>query len=174
MMEKSSSQYDSFLFWRQPLPALDMSELEDLGLADSRLKPKDKTSQLWSEDSEVRRSFTLRTWLHDVKSCLLFVVPLCVVAAGAAVRVLLLQLLESSNRRRGLPAGGPQPAALKPPRSKPGSDPRPFVHADKNLYPDPSYSIWSLWLNSALHKHWSSIFASGVKKWFSPICLTVK
>uniref|UniRef100_A0A3Q3X4Z2 Protein AF1q n=1 Tax=Mola mola TaxID=94237 RepID=A0A3Q3X4Z2_MOLML len=32
MMEKSNSQYDSFLFWRQPIPALDLSELEDLGL----------------------------------------------------------------------------------------------------------------------------------------------
>ncbi|XP_037549227.1 protein AF1q [Nematolebias whitei] len=56
MMEKSSSQYDSFLFWRQPIPALDMSELEDLGLADSRpissSKPKDKTSHLWSQDNE--------------------------------------------------------------------------------------------------------------------------
>ncbi|XP_077363877.1 protein AF1q [Festucalex cinctus] len=31
-MEKSSSQYDSFLFWRQPIPALDLSELRDLGL----------------------------------------------------------------------------------------------------------------------------------------------
>ncbi|XP_053190726.1 protein AF1q [Scomber japonicus] len=30
MMEKSSSQYDSFLFWRQPIPELDLSELEDL------------------------------------------------------------------------------------------------------------------------------------------------
>ena len=32
MMEKSNSQYDSFLFWRQPIPALDLAELEDLGL----------------------------------------------------------------------------------------------------------------------------------------------
>ncbi|XP_051927303.1 protein AF1q [Hippocampus zosterae] len=34
MMEKSSSQYDSFLFWRQPIPALDLSELRELGLLD--------------------------------------------------------------------------------------------------------------------------------------------
>lgn len=32
MMDRSSSQYDSFLFWRQPIPELDLSELEDLGL----------------------------------------------------------------------------------------------------------------------------------------------
>nr|XP_061808225.1 protein AF1q-like [Nerophis lumbriciformis] len=34
-MDKRSSQYDSFLFWRQPIPALDMSELRDLGLLDA-------------------------------------------------------------------------------------------------------------------------------------------
>ncbi|CAK6982779.1 protein AF1q [Scomber scombrus] len=47
MMEKSSSQYDSFLFWRQPIPALDLSELEDLGLTGPQPansgKAKDKT-----------------------------------------------------------------------------------------------------------------------------------
>ncbi|KAG7260424.1 hypothetical protein CRUP_009350 [Coryphaenoides rupestris] len=28
MLEKSNSQYESFMFWRQPIPALDLSELE--------------------------------------------------------------------------------------------------------------------------------------------------
>ncbi|XP_061912550.1 protein AF1q [Entelurus aequoreus] len=31
MMEKSNSQYESFLFWRQPIPPLDLDELEDVG-----------------------------------------------------------------------------------------------------------------------------------------------
>ncbi|PWA33391.1 hypothetical protein CCH79_00014093, partial [Gambusia affinis] len=48
-MEKSSSQYDSFLFWRQPIPTLDLSELEDLGFSVgdpiSRSKAKDKTTR---------------------------------------------------------------------------------------------------------------------------------
>ncbi|XP_070702010.1 protein AF1q [Pempheris klunzingeri] len=55
MMEKSNSQYDSFLFWRQPIPALDLSELEDLGLVGSQLansKGKDKSS-LRTQDEEV-------------------------------------------------------------------------------------------------------------------------
>ncbi|XP_061615819.1 protein AF1q [Phyllopteryx taeniolatus] len=39
MMEKSCSQYDSFLFWRQPIPALDLSELQDLGLVDGLRNP---------------------------------------------------------------------------------------------------------------------------------------
>lgn len=55
-MEKSSSQYDSFLFWRQPIPALDLSELEDLGLTDSQpansIKGKDKLSSLRGQDEE--------------------------------------------------------------------------------------------------------------------------
>lgn len=34
-MDRSTSQYDSFLFWRQPIPELDPAELEDLGLADA-------------------------------------------------------------------------------------------------------------------------------------------
>ncbi|XP_036421736.1 protein AF1q [Colossoma macropomum] len=38
MLEVMSSQFDSFLFWRQPIPSLDLSELEDLGL--SELAPK--------------------------------------------------------------------------------------------------------------------------------------
>lgn len=34
MLETSNNQYDSFLFWRQPIPELDLSELKDLGLAE--------------------------------------------------------------------------------------------------------------------------------------------
>ncbi|XP_067357216.1 protein AF1q [Channa argus] len=51
MMEKSSSQYDSFMFWRQPIPALDLSELVDLGLMDSQ-SGKDTTPKLRSRDKE--------------------------------------------------------------------------------------------------------------------------
>lgn len=59
VMEKSSSQYDSFLFWRQPIPALDLSELEDLGLIDceaanSGKGREKKTLEVWSCDEEVR------------------------------------------------------------------------------------------------------------------------
>lgn len=54
MMEKSNSQYDSFLFWRQPILALDLSELEDLGLIDSRQSGKDETSKPRSRNEEVR------------------------------------------------------------------------------------------------------------------------
>lgn len=57
-MEKSNSQYDSFLFWRQPIPALDVSELADLGLTDGQpansVKGKEKSSSPRSEEEEVR------------------------------------------------------------------------------------------------------------------------
>lgn len=60
MIEKSNSQYDSFLFWRQPIPALDLSELEDLGLTDSQtangIKGKDKSSSLRSQNEESEMS----------------------------------------------------------------------------------------------------------------------
>ncbi|XP_074044889.1 protein AF1q isoform X1 [Macrotis lagotis] len=34
MRDPVSSQYSSFVFWRMPIPELDLSELEDLGLLD--------------------------------------------------------------------------------------------------------------------------------------------
>lgn len=34
MRDPVSSQYSSFLFWRMPIPELDLSELESLGLSD--------------------------------------------------------------------------------------------------------------------------------------------
>ncbi|XP_054878565.1 protein AF1q [Poeciliopsis prolifica] len=51
-MEKSSSQYDSFLFWRQPIPTLDLSELEDLGFGDPMSSSKAKDKQLRGQDGE--------------------------------------------------------------------------------------------------------------------------
>ncbi|KAM6973671.1 protein AF1q [Aplochiton taeniatus] len=46
MLVKSNSEYDSFLFWRQPIPAPDLSELEGLSLTDRKpaksTKVKDK------------------------------------------------------------------------------------------------------------------------------------
>ncbi|XP_035286032.1 protein AF1q [Anguilla rostrata] len=34
MLDTPNTQYDSFHFWRQPIPDLDLSELEGLGLMD--------------------------------------------------------------------------------------------------------------------------------------------
>lgn len=38
MLDITSNQFDSFLFWRQPIATLDLSELEDLGLAEPKSK----------------------------------------------------------------------------------------------------------------------------------------
>ncbi|XP_031694286.1 protein AF1q [Anarrhichthys ocellatus] len=55
-MQKSRSQYDSFLFWRQPIAALDLSELEDIGLTGAlpanSIKGKDKLSTLRTKNEE--------------------------------------------------------------------------------------------------------------------------
>ncbi|NXA58334.1 AF1Q protein, partial [Mohoua ochrocephala] len=54
MLDTISSQYDSFIYWRMPIPRLDVAELEGLGLADMALyKPKgglSKLSDLGSQD----------------------------------------------------------------------------------------------------------------------------
>ncbi|XP_053551654.1 protein AF1q [Bombina bombina] len=36
MLDTLSSQYDSFLYWKLPIPELDLSELECLGLDDTK------------------------------------------------------------------------------------------------------------------------------------------
>lgn len=74
-MEKSSSQYDSFLFWRQPIPALDLSELEDLGLTDrppaSIGTGKDKKSKYDEDELSEFSSFNYwRAPIADVDALL--------------------------------------------------------------------------------------------------------
>ncbi|NWI49539.1 AF1Q protein, partial [Calyptomena viridis] len=47
MLDTMSSQYDSFIYWRMPIPRLDVAELEGLGLGDMALyKPKAGLGQL--------------------------------------------------------------------------------------------------------------------------------
>ncbi|NXG12061.1 AF1Q protein, partial [Sakesphorus luctuosus] len=47
MLDTMSSQYDSFIYWRMPIPRLDVAELEGLGLSDMALyKPKAGLGQL--------------------------------------------------------------------------------------------------------------------------------
>ncbi|NWT99500.1 AF1Q protein, partial [Urocynchramus pylzowi] len=53
MLDTISSQYDSFIYWRMPIPRLDMAELEGLGLADMALyKPKGGLGKLGEQDSQ--------------------------------------------------------------------------------------------------------------------------
>ncbi|XP_048848536.1 protein AF1q [Brienomyrus brachyistius] len=64
VLEDANNQYDSFLFWRQPIPELDLSELEGLGLIDSSSmkdskhgkKSSQKKVQEWEEDEEAELS----------------------------------------------------------------------------------------------------------------------
>ncbi|XP_018431480.1 PREDICTED: protein AF1q [Nanorana parkeri] len=42
MLDTPSSQYDSFIFWKMPIPAIDLCELECLGLEDIGKSPEDR------------------------------------------------------------------------------------------------------------------------------------
>ncbi|NWY54993.1 AF1Q protein, partial [Chionis minor] len=51
MLDTISSQYDSFIYWRMPIPRLDVAELEGLGLSDVALyKPKGGLGKLGQRD----------------------------------------------------------------------------------------------------------------------------
>ncbi|NXU46275.1 AF1Q protein, partial [Drymodes brunneopygia] len=53
MLDTISSQYDSFIYWRMPIPRLDVAELEGLGLADVALyKPKGGLGKLGDHESQ--------------------------------------------------------------------------------------------------------------------------
>ncbi|NWW61970.1 AF1Q protein, partial [Ifrita kowaldi] len=53
MLDTISSQYDSFIYWRMPIPRLDVAELEGLGLGDMALyKPKGGLGKLGERDSQ--------------------------------------------------------------------------------------------------------------------------
>ncbi len=43
MLDTTSSHFDSFLFWKQPIPSLDLSELEDLGVSIPKSKEAKST-----------------------------------------------------------------------------------------------------------------------------------
>ncbi|KAG8450004.1 hypothetical protein GDO86_016622 [Hymenochirus boettgeri] len=51
MLDTLSSQYDSFLFWKLPIPELDLSELECLGLEDNK-KYRTKMSEDMKREKE--------------------------------------------------------------------------------------------------------------------------
>ncbi|KAF7645404.1 hypothetical protein LDENG_00205120 [Lucifuga dentata] len=72
MLEKSNSQYDSFLFWRQPIPALDLSELEDISLTDSKKinssHGKDKASTSQDEEGALPEFSSFNFWRAPIAS----------------------------------------------------------------------------------------------------------
>ncbi|XP_011607544.1 protein AF1q [Takifugu rubripes] len=74
MMDRSSSQYDSFLFWRQPIPELDLSELEDLGLTEEPARSAAGKDDSCQEEEDFLSQFTSFTFwrapLADVDSLL--------------------------------------------------------------------------------------------------------
>ncbi|NXT43529.1 AF1Q protein, partial [Pelecanoides urinatrix] len=59
MLDTISSQYDSFIYWRMPIPRLDVAELEGLGLSDVALyKPKGGLGKLVGERDRVSQDIS--------------------------------------------------------------------------------------------------------------------
>ncbi|KAM6395264.1 protein AF1q isoform 1-T3 [Rhynochetos jubatus] len=59
MLDTISSQYDSFIYWRMPIPRLDVAELEGLGLSDVTLyKPKGGLGKLVGERDRVSQDIS--------------------------------------------------------------------------------------------------------------------
>lgn len=76
MLEMINSQFDSFLFWRQPIPSLDLAELEDLGLSEAKPnsgqmgKTKGFGKSLLDEDDDLELSeySTFNYWKEPIAS----------------------------------------------------------------------------------------------------------
>lgn len=72
MLDVTSSQFDSFLFWRQPIAALDLSELEDLGLAEPKSKDGSlggkSSPRLDEDDSGLSEFSTFNFWKEPIAS----------------------------------------------------------------------------------------------------------
>ncbi|NXN41508.1 AF1Q protein, partial [Rhinoptilus africanus] len=59
MLDTISSQYDSFIYWRMPIPRLDVAELERLGLSDVALyKRKGGLGKLTGERDRVSQDIS--------------------------------------------------------------------------------------------------------------------
>ncbi|XP_077115668.1 protein AF1q [Ranitomeya variabilis] len=64
MLDTLSSQYDSFLFWKLPIPELDLSELECLGLETTT-----KTSKAGSVEEDTLLEYTaFNFWREPIAS----------------------------------------------------------------------------------------------------------
>ncbi|XP_068109699.1 protein AF1q [Hyperolius riggenbachi] len=65
MLDTLNSQYDSFLFWKLPIPELDLSELECLGLMDTIKPTKDK---LQEEGDPLAQYSAFNFWREPIAS----------------------------------------------------------------------------------------------------------
>ncbi|XP_067281441.1 protein AF1q [Pseudorasbora parva] len=74
MLDTANSQFNSFLYWRQPIPSLDLSELEDLGISMSKSKEAKSTKSFpkppgqEEEDSELMKYSTFNFWKEPIAS----------------------------------------------------------------------------------------------------------
>ncbi|XP_075139366.1 protein AF1q [Leptodactylus fuscus] len=64
MLDTLSNQYDSFLFWKLPIPELDLSELECLGLVETNKTSKDVST----EDDALLEYTAFNFWREPIAS----------------------------------------------------------------------------------------------------------
>ncbi|XP_030398299.1 protein AF1q [Gopherus evgoodei] len=59
MLDTANSQYNSFLYWRMPIPELDLAELEGLGLTDAALyKAKGGVGKRFGDWKQLRQDIS--------------------------------------------------------------------------------------------------------------------
>ncbi|MBN3300023.1 protein AF1q [Amia ocellicauda] len=78
MLDTLNTQYDSFLYWRQPIPELDLAELEGLELVNGssikggkggKKKRDGHNAQGWEEDNtELSEYNTFNYWREPIAS----------------------------------------------------------------------------------------------------------
>lgn len=73
MLDTASSQFNSFMFWRQPIPSLDLSELEDIGISMPKSKEwksakssRNPLGQEEEEDLDLLKYNTFNYWKEPI------------------------------------------------------------------------------------------------------------
>ncbi|KAM5129800.1 protein AF1q [Mantella aurantiaca] len=66
MLDSLSSQYDSFLFWKLPIPALDLSELACLGLDDVGKSAKRQSREEEEESDPLAQYSAFNFWREPI------------------------------------------------------------------------------------------------------------
>ncbi|XP_053330740.1 protein AF1q [Spea bombifrons] len=68
MLDTASSQYNSFMFWKLPIPELDLSELECLGFEDPKKKQSSFDKKSGDEEDILSQYTAFNYWRAPIAS----------------------------------------------------------------------------------------------------------